>query len=551
LEWNGFFIFKEFESMSDTQKQPGAPLQNKKGQYLFGADQFPPPSKNARPPRTPSHTEKRLSPVVVGGSRYTDPGARSIPFGQVRLDSMASYDWKQQLSDLLHAYGRQRSRKPEQKVSEETLRNRTDIVFSTIKAVMKDRKLKTLSQVRPRLLPRIFEIWNEKGIGKRAQWNYYSYMRWFWRIFAIEVGSIKNYEVEAGEFTINRNATTDRSWKGNGVDFDEVLKLMHELDPVAARILLAIKTFGLRLKEGLRLRPHEADGINKLNVTEGSKGGRPRQLLFDEFEDQQFREVLDELKGQVPQECHLAWSNRTLEQAKKRMYHLCRVIGLTRNGRFGVTVHGLRHDWAIDNLESLTGHEAPVRGGLVINYREISAARGTVTRAMGHYRLKVTGAYYGSYRSLEREQLRAFDRSWSRIEVVMREVCKLLQGNGVQNLYWVGARSLGEKGESFGYEFVLPAGIEDEVAWRLAPQVAELVSDASGKDCVVHPWRNVPTTKQALWAETGVPLFEAVGPMEYMQRRVKEQKAVRTKALAADKANKTQSDSTGPQSTSY
>jgi len=69
-------------------------------------------------------------------------------------------------------------------------------------------------------------------------------------------------------------------------------------------------------------------------------------------------------------------------------------------------------------------------------------------------------------------------------------------GNGVQNLYWARARVMGQKGETHSYEFVFPAGVESEVAWRLAPQVAELVVGASAIDCVVHPWESLPSTKQ-------------------------------------------------------
>ncbi len=224
---------------------------------------------------------------------------------RVSLGALTSYDWKRELSDFLHAYGRMRSGKWDQKASEETLRNRTDHLFSTFTALMKDRKLKTLSQIKPRHMPRIFEMWNAKPLSKLAQRNYFTNVKWFWRVCGIEAGPIADYATEKGEFTINRTATKDKSWKGNGVDFNDIYQQMYALDPVGARLMQAMKQNGLRLKESLRLIPHEADGGDRLLITKGTKTGRPRQLLFDVFEDENFRRVLDHLKDQVLEGCHL------------------------------------------------------------------------------------------------------------------------------------------------------------------------------------------------------------------------------------------------------
>ncbi|ABD72171.1 hypothetical protein Rfer_4486 (plasmid) [Rhodoferax ferrireducens T118] len=498
---------------------------------LFEKDQLPAVTRTRAKPEQ-SHAQSRISPVV-GGVRVTsiNPALTVMP-GQVRLDSLNDENWPKQLSEFLYAYGRSRCNNFQTKVSEETLRNRTDILFSSIRLLMEDKQLrhvKTLAQVKPRLMPRLFELWTAKGISKRAQINYFTNMRWFWRICGMEIGAIANFSKEADEFKINRNAETDRSWKGNGVDFEVVYQKLHELDPVGARLARAMKQYGLRLKESLRLEPHLADGIDRLLITKGAKTGRPRQLMFDVFEDENFRRVLDELKAEVPPECHLAWTNRTLKQAKDRMYYLARQLGLKKNGSLKVTFHGLRHDFAIDQLEELTGQTAPVRGGIVINYRALSAARLKVTQALGHNRLKVTGAYYGSFLSLEREQMRSVTRSWDRIEPVMKDVGQLIEGSGAGNLFWIGGRSQGSKSEAAPYEFVFPPGTDDAIVLRLAPQICELVQGATGVDCIVHNWKSMPSMKQALWETDGTPIFQGVGPLEYMKAMLEQQKAARMK----------------------
>lgn len=500
---------------------------------LFSKDQLPVPVSSVRGRKKKQNSKTRRDSPAADLVRVTSINpALNVPPGQVNLAALNDRNWPKQLSEFLFAYGHCRSDNFARTISEETLRNREDIVFSTFRLVMNDKQCKhvrTLAQFKPRLLPRIFELWTAKEISKRAQNNYFSNFVWFWRICNIEVGPIANYAKEAKEFTHIRTATRDKSWKGNGVDFDEIYKKLYEIDPVAARLTLAMKQNGLRLKESLRLEPHGADGGDRLLVTKGTKTGRPRQLLFDVFEDENFRRVLDHLKGEVPEGCHLAWSHLTLKQAKERMYTISRKIGLRKNGVYGVTWHGLRHDFAIDQLEKLTGQKAPVRGGIAINYRELSDARLKVTRAMGHNRLEITGAYYGSSLSLEREQMRNFARSWDRIEMVMKEVGPLLLGSGVDNLYWIGSRALGGIGANQPYEFAFPPGTDDATVLSLSPQIAELVLGSTGIDCMVHNWKSLPGAKQVLWEQEATPLFLAVGPLEYMQARLEEQKAARMK----------------------
>src|ERR1035437_8568076 len=382
--------------------------------YLFPKEQLPVPVK-----RKPIDFKPRRASKLTSGVRVTSINpALAAPPGQVKLAALNDANWPKQLAEFLNVYGRMRSDNFERTIAEETFRNRKDLVFSTVRQVMGDsqcKQVRTLAHFKPRLLPRIFQLWTSKGISKRAQINYFSHVVWFWRICNIDVEPIAAYATEKREFTIPRTAISDKSWKGNGVDFEEVYKKLYELDPVAARLTLAMKQNGLRLKESLRLDPHEADGGDRLLLTKGTKTGRPRQLVFDVFDDENFRRVLDHLKEEVPEGNHLAWSNLTLKQAKERMYTISRRIGLRKNGVYGVTWHGLRHDFAIDNLEKLTGEKAPVRGGLIINYREISEARLKVSQALGHNRLEITGAYYGSCLSLEREQMRSFMRSWDRM----------------------------------------------------------------------------------------------------------------------------------------
>lgn len=495
---------------------------------LFDKSELPKAARAARREPNTVMVAPRRSAQVVGYVREapTDLALRA-PVGHVRLEALDSPNWKKQLADFLHIYGRTRSNDFNKPTGEETFRNRKDILYSTFTILMKDKQLKTLSQVRPRTMPRMFELWDAKGISKRAQINYYNHVRWFWRVCGIEIEPISAFEKTPGEFTINRNATSDKSWTGNGVDIEIVINQIKEHDPIAARLFMTMKTYGLRLKEALCMRPHESDAQSSLKVIRGTKTGRARQLEFSEFGETNFRAFLDALKDEVPEKNHLAWKELTLKQAKRRMYTICERFGVTKSV-LGVSPHGLRHEFSIDQLERLTGVKAPVRGGIAINYKELAEARRTISRALGHNRAKVTGAYYGSFVSHEREQLRAFQASWIALEVPLREVGALLMETGIDNLFWIGPKALGAK-SSTSYEFVLPPGVAAETATRVAKEVSEIVLSATGMDCITLSWEAMPPQKQVLWEAEGIPLFQAVSPLDYMKDRLTAQRVARLK----------------------
>lgn len=483
----------------------------------------------ARPRRT--HTASEF--LHVSKARVTKPRISEVsvdlalraPAGKVNIAALNAYDWKRQLADFLQTYGRMRSKNFNAKAGEVTLQNRRDILFRYVGYMMKEKKCATLSQLKPRHLVTLMEHWDERGIKKRTQINYFNHFRWFWRVCGIEVPPISTFAKHEGEFTINRNAVSDKSWSGNNVDFNEIYRKISEDDPIAGRILLSMKTYGLRVKEALCLKPHESDDGDALKILHGTKTGRTRQLEFNEFEDLNFRAVLDQLKDLVPEKNHLAWVNLSLKQGIRRIHYCFEKHGLTK-AELGVTGHGLRHQFSIDQLEALTGQAAPVRGGVALNYKALSDARYKVARAMGHNRPKITGAYYGSFASMERDQLRNFKRSWERIEYALKKVGALLESRGIENLYWVGAMSTGSRTSST-YEFVFPMSVEPEKAVETGRDIAELVMNATGDDCVVMSWESLPEVKAMLWQHEAVPLFRAISPLEYMENALKEQRIAR------------------------
>ncbi len=467
-----------------------------------------------REPSSGARARKAAAKVVRGGKaiRIGDYAEFQKRPGSLRLDAMTDKDWAAQTKALLRVYGHTGTAVFSRKISEETLRNRTDILFSTLRLLMDDcKQLRTLSQIRPRLIPRMLQLWDSKGVSDLAKINYYTNMRWYWRLFGIDTPPISHFATYPGQYTIGRAAEKDKSWAGNGVSFEEVLKQIHDYDPVAARLFVSMKTFGLRAKESLRLEPHEADGGDALLVRKGSKTGRPRDIKFKVFGEEALRETLDELKGQVPEKCHQAWANITLKKAKHRLYYICRKFGLTKKD-LGVTMHGLRHEWAIDQLYRMANVTAPVRGGMTLNYRKLSEVRMLISEGLGHSRIEITTAYYGSFLTMERQRVRRFEASWIKIESVMPAISQLLVKAGLDNLYWVGKRSAGANGSTDPYEFLLPPLTDSELALHLAPLIADLIIGATGQECSVGLFEANPESRRQLWFTEAVPMMRGIAP---------------------------------------
>ena len=96
---------------------------------------------------------------------------------------------------------------------------------------------------------------------------------------------------------------------------------------------------------------------------------------------------------------HIGNPEKTLEQNLRRLQYVLESLGVTREG-LGVTAHGLRHEYANDRYQELTGEKSPLQGGPREIFRtdDTIVARRKVAEELGHSRLRVTTAYYGSDR---------------------------------------------------------------------------------------------------------------------------------------------------------
>lgn len=202
-------------------------------------------------------------------------------------------------------------------------------------------------------------------------------------------------------------ATTDKSWEAHGVD--PVTKIA-EIAKTNVHVAIQLKlqaAFGLRIEESftmpiaITIRKLLKSGNGKIEVIKGTKGGRPREVPV-----QLQLAVLEEALQYVnPRTGSTTPGHLTTEKWRDRYNKVMRKHGLYKKG-LGVTSHGLRHEWLQALYKTLTGNDAPIKGGDERPaIEEHKAAMREVIEAAGHSMPNKSGMYLSSWTAMD--QLKA------------------------------------------------------------------------------------------------------------------------------------------------
>jgi site-specific recombinase XerD len=200
------------------------------------------------------------------------------------------------------------------------------------------------------------------------------------------------------------------AWSAS-VDVDRVLQEIQKKDKHAHLLCLLCLLFGLRLSEVLRLRPAESDQGDRLWISRGSKGGRQRWIPLSKDLEQRAKQraVLEMAKAACGGDVgnHLGFGDRTLEQAQKYFESVLTQCGVGKR-RLGISLHGLRHEYAVRRFAELSGLPAPVlRQAPLAAYAArmslVRGARAQLAAELGHGRPSVVSKYIGSLPLLREE----------------------------------------------------------------------------------------------------------------------------------------------------
>jgi site-specific recombinase XerC len=195
-----------------------------------------------------------------------------------------------------------------------------------------------------------------------------------------------------------------KGWRDHGVDPSPIIAAIGVEEPVVAAQMQLQLEFGLRANESAQIIPADSDKGDHLMIWRGTKGGKERRINFSSNPEKGAtqRRALDnakELASLHPKRC-LAIPGLSLRDMKNRMLYLARKHGVRRDDR-GITLHGLRHQFASDLFTELTGLPAPVLQQVAPeeyqrNSDKVQAALLEISRQMGHERTPIVHAYTGS-----------------------------------------------------------------------------------------------------------------------------------------------------------
>lgn len=213
-------------------------------------------------------------------------------------------------------------------------------------------------------------------------------------------------DVPKSELRVRTVTDKSKSWAETGIDVVEMAKQAEALDWRFGCMILVQVAFGLRRIEAIQMEPWKVDKGEKFAVYE-TKGGRPRDIYIDTPVQ---RAILDLVKSKVTKGDRLGWRQRkdgkpfegktheaSLEYSESRYEYLMKKLGITRE-MANCTGHGLRAQFA-ENAALLKGVIPPTLGGTAgqMLREDLNLARLQVSESLGHSRISVTGAYYGSF----------------------------------------------------------------------------------------------------------------------------------------------------------
>ena len=214
--------------------------------------------------------------------------------------------------------------------------------------------------------------------------NRMAHLRWW----AQRVGKA-NLVKANGDYGIGKRSHVSDGTKRRDLDAGKLALVKDRHVRMALRLQAA---FGLRREEAIKFAPAYADRGHRI-VVKGStaKCGRPREVPV--LTDAQ-RKLLDEAR-ELAGGGALIPPARNYAEHKKVYEDETRHADLRRN-------HGLRHAYALDRYEVLTGWKAPAAGGPPAS--ELSGARRridrearlTVAAELGHSRREISRTYLGA-----------------------------------------------------------------------------------------------------------------------------------------------------------
>lgn len=314
--------------------------------------------------------------------------------------------WMKELRAILDA-NKDRHAFKDKTVSSRTKDNRHEVLFQCFTELRNKCnppcKLDNPRNFREKHFELLLAFWLSKKLSSSTLQNRTSVLRTFCTWIGRE-GMIKPLETYVDDKSLVKRvqvAQEDKSWTGNGLDFETKLKEIDAYDLQAGAQIRIIRAFGLRKEEAVSFRPNRAKLLGAdqgaIYLEFGTKNGLKRNVPINTDYQREMLEYACRLAKTT--EGHIGWEELKLHQAVKRMSNIMQKFKITKKDA-GTTLHGLRHENMHEIHLKVTGHPAPIKGGVVADMDPelVLKARHKMTQAAGHARLSITNAYAGSFR---------------------------------------------------------------------------------------------------------------------------------------------------------
>jgi integrase len=272
--------------------------------------------------------------------------------------------------------------------------------------------LKDLNNLKLKHITHVMETWKDRGLSAGTMKNRTASLRWLCQKIGKQNMLPRDNQklgLEARKIDYN----TDKGWtpsKELKADLPDVQRLHLEL----------MRNFGMRFEEAAKFKPEENIKGEKIDIIYGTKGGRDREFDLSHqrgLGEQRTVELSFDKQKEVIQELNEYLQKNNVESLS-RMYdkyknfenntrYIYEKVGITKEG-IG-TSHGLRHQYAQDRYEQMTGWKPPAqlsdgerrefRASLTRDMRELDrSVRMTISEELGHGRSQVTSNYVGSWK---------------------------------------------------------------------------------------------------------------------------------------------------------
>ena len=242
------------------------------------------------------------------------------------------------------------------------------------------------SSLKPKHVDALVKLWQEQELSTGTIKNRMAVLRWWAQKVDkqnVVARSNDHYGIPDRQFVTNIS-------KAKALHAADLEKIP---DPFVRLSLELQQTFGLRREEAIKFRPVFADrGDHILLKASWTKGGKERTVPIRNSEQQA---LLDRIRQQVGNGS-LIPADRSYVQQLRIYERLTANAGLSR-------MHGLRHAYAQQRYQELTGWLSPAAGGptsrqLSPEQRQLDQqARLTITHELGHGRIQIVSVYLGKY----------------------------------------------------------------------------------------------------------------------------------------------------------